>query len=221
MSYPIDFHATRENGVRVLNSSVNPISGASSLLLFSDGTEWDMTAEGFRRSASIYLNGSLHDRGFSDGRIRTFIRRNLDIDQNSVWGGIFIVSELEGIGTREEPGQTRYEITDKTGDIQLIKYVDTLPIVLATSGVNLEAFTIYGFQVHWAYNSTTDNMVIEVSLGTNVGFTDLIEILSYNDSDSPNHSPSITEGVFVQSSTTDDIISYNFDVTSVYKATHL
>lgn len=221
MSYPTDWHATRENGVRVINSTDSPINGPYSLLFYSDGTEWNVTAPGFRRSASIYLNGSLHDRGFSDGRIRTLVRRNLDINQNSVWGGIFLVSEIEGIGTREDPGQTRYEVTDKTGDIQLIKYVDALPTVLATSGVNLDVSTIYGFQVRWAYTNVTDNILITVSLGTNVGFTDLTEILSYNDSNSPNHSPSITEGLFVQTETTDDIMSYNFDVTSVYKATHL
>ncbi len=219
MSYPIDWQATRENGLRVLNSTVNPISGPSSLLLFSDGSEWDSTDVGFRKSASLFLQPT-YDRGYSNGRIQTLIRRNVSTLQTAAWAGIYLGSEREGIGTRADPGESRYEITDRDGDIQLIKYTDAIPETLETSVVSFAVDVVYGFQVRWRYDSSTDSLIIRVFRGTALDFSDLVEIIHYTDNDSPYHL-GVTEGLFAQTDSNTDVVSYTFDTTSIFQSSHL
>ena len=219
MSYPITWKATRENGVKVFNSTVSPLSGGYSLEMSSNGTEWDVTDPGLRKSASIFIKEGAFDRGFIDGRIRTLIRRN-SANQSLAWGGVYIISDQEGIGTAISPGQNRYEITDKDGDISLIKYVGSLPTVLFTSTSTFLQNTIHGFEVKWVYDSLLDELTILVKLGLSVDFSDLSIILQYIDSSSPL-TDTITEGFFVQADQSEDFLSYNFDKTSVFRSIHL
>lgn len=220
MTYPGDWRATHENGVRILTSTDDPLHGASSLLLYSDGSEFDATDTGFRKSASLYLNATRHERGFSDGRLRTLIQRNNATLQSHAWGGIYILSERAGIGTRSDPGESRYEISDQDGFIQLVKFTDALPEVLEVSTHTFESNIPYGFQVRWLYSGLADNLFIEVFLGTSLTFTDLVPIIAYTDADNPHHIAE-TEGLFVQTLATDDVVSYSFDVTSVYISSQL
>lgn len=219
MSYPLQWNATRENGLRVLNSPTDPIHGLSSLLLFSDGSEWDVINIGFRKSASVYLNNTFN-RGYSDGVIRTLIRRNNSTDQGHAWGGIFFVSDREGIGTLSSPGQRRYEVTDKGGFLKIIKYSIGVPTTLYTSSFAFSPNIIYGFQVRWKYFSLLNDLNIEVSLGTSVDFSDLVLLFDYTDSNSPYHL-GVTEGLFVQTLSDTDVVSYTFDATSIYESSHL
>lgn len=218
MAYPIQWASTRENGLRVLNSPVSPITGPSSLLLYSDGTEWNATDLGLRKSASVFIHGgSGIERGFSEGRLRTLIRRNNATSQADAWGGIFIYSEIEGIGLRLSPGQTRYEITDKNGTIRILKYTGGLPTTVANSASTFAPNTIYGFEVRW--NSTGLGLEITVSLGTSPLFIDLLPIISYVDP--TPHTLAVTEGLFVQTQSHDDVVSYSFDTTFLYQVTHI
>ena len=219
MSYPTTWHATRENGVKVFNSTASPLSGGYSLEMSSDGSEWNVTDPGLRKSASIFIKEGSFDRGFIDGRIRTLIRRN-STNQNLAWGGIYIISDQEGIGTRTSPGQNRYEITDKLGNIALIKYVSTIPTVLFTSTSTFIQNTIHGFEVKWVYDGLLDQLTITVKLGLDTNFSDLAIIFEYMDNSSPLTNTE-TEGFFVQADDSGDFLSYNFDKTSVFKSTHL
>ena len=219
MPYPISWKATRENGVKVFNSTVSPLSGGYSLEMSSNGTEWDVTDPGLRKSASIFIKEGAFDRGFIDGRIRTLVRRN-STNQNLAWGGIYIISDQEGIGTSISPGQNRYEITDKSGNIALIKYVGAIPTVLFTSTETFLQDTTHGFEVKWVYDGLLDQLTIIVKLGLAADFSDLSIIFEYMDTSSPL-TDTETEGFFVQATSSDDFLSYNFDKTSVFKSTHL
>jgi hypothetical protein len=140
--------------------------------------------------------------------------------QTNAWGGIFIVSDRAGIGTRNDPGQNRYEISDQGGFIKIVKFTDALPTVLATSTSTFDPNIIYGFQVRWVYDGLVDSMLIEVSVGTALTFSDLSPVLSYVDTDSPHHISS-SEGLFVQTLASGDIVSYSFDTTSIYSSSRL
>ena len=221
MSYPFDWLTIRENGVAVSSSPISPISEGRSLLMFSDGSEWDVTDPGLRKSANVAVNPVLHERGFEDGRIRTFIRRNNATSQARAWGGVFILSDDEdGIGTRVDPGQNRYEISDQDGFITLTKFTDALPEVLFVSVATFDPTIIYGFQVLWNYDSLLDHMYIEVHLGTELDFSDLAPIITFNDEDSP-HFLSVSEGLFVETVSDTDIVSYTFDTTYIWKSDHI
>ncbi len=222
MSYPQNWTTTKENGLQVETSLISPLGGTSSLLLSSGSNEWNMINSGARKSASVYLNASLHPRGFSDGRIRTLIRRNNNTDRDNAWGGIFIFSDsTEGIGTLASLGQNRYEITNKgNGNIKIIKYVNTSATTIATSGTSFLLNTIHSFQVRWERNNVQDTIRIRVSVGTGTNFGNLTQIINYLDDDSPLGIAE-TEGLFVQTATGTDIVSYTFDRTSVYQIIHL
>ena len=220
MSFPLDWDGTRENGLRIINSPISPINGASSLLLFSDGSEWNATNIGVRKSASLFLRNGVHERGFAEGRITTLIRRNVSTPQSNAWGGIYVVSDTEGIGLVASQGQNRYEITDRgDGFIKLIKYTVTFPTTLATSAISFSPGTVYGLQVRWKFNGITNALEFRISLGTALSFSDLSEIIVFTDS-SP-HTNAVTEGLFVQTLSNDDLVSYTFDTTSVFRLIHL
>lgn len=217
MPYPIDWTQLSENGARFVNSEINPLSGGSSLLGQSDGTEWDVTAPGFRQSSSIFLKSPLHERGFSDGKIRTLVRRN-SADQTISWSGIFFLSDRLGIGTRLDPGLNRYEVSDENGSIKIIKVTNGIKSTLLDTGQNFLVDTIYGIDVQWEYDITMTRTLITVKLGTNVDFSDLTTIGTYSDIEDSFNSPhqfSTSEGFFFQNEASGDLVSYNYDKTTI------
>jgi len=216
MPFPLDFSDFSENGARFVNSTVNPLSGGSSLLAESDGTEWDVIFPGFRKSSSIYLHIS-HTRGFSDGKIRTLVRRN-STDQTIAWSGIFFLSDRLGIGTRLDPGLNRYEVSDEDGSIKIIKVTNAIKSTLLDTGQNFLLGTIHGLEVVWEYSASTLRTLITLKLGTNVDFSDLVTIGIFSDiQDSFNtpHQFSNSEGFFFQTDSSDDFVSYNYDKTTI------
>lgn len=216
----VDWSTESENGARFIETTNNPINSANglySLLAQSDGTEWDVIFPGFRKSASVYLKET-YPRGFSDGRIRTLIRRN-SADQGVAWSGIFIMSDRIGIGTRLDPGQNRYEISDEDGTIKVIKVTNAIKSTLFDTGVNFTQDVVYGLNVDWEYDVILDRMLIRVMLGTNLDFSDLTLIGALFDFDP--HQFSTSEGLFFQAESSSDFVSYNYDTTSIFRVTHI
>ena len=221
MPLPIDWSTTTENGARFVNSIPTfSLSGTYSLLGESDGTEWDVEFPGFRKSAAIFLKNPPHPRGFSDGRIRTLIRRNTSF-LPSAWGGIFFLSDRLGIGTRLDPGLNRYEVSDEgSGTIKIIKVTNALKTILFDTGVDFFPDTIFGFEVEWEYNAELLHTVITVKLGLQLDFSDLSTIGTYTDVEDSFNSPhqfSESEGFFFQAESSDDFVSFNFDKTTIFR----
>lgn len=219
MPFPIDWTDESENGARFVNSiPMFSLSGTYALLGESDGTEWDVEFPGFRKSASIYLKNPPHARGFSDGRIRTLIRRNTSFLPDA-WGGIFFLSDRLGIGTRLDPGQNRYEVSDEgDGLVKIIKVENALKTTLATSVISFFPDTIYGLDVEWEYDASLLRTLIVVKIGLQTDFSDLATVMTYSDvQDSFNnpHQFSMSEGFFFQAEDSDDFVSFNFDKTTI------
>jgi hypothetical protein len=210
-----DWKVIKENGLRVEHNTLTPLSGTSSLRMESNGTEFSVTAPGFRKSASIFLHDGFHPRGFSDGRIQTLIRRN-STNQSAAWGGVYILSDREGIGTRLDPGDDRYEITDKDGTIKVIKFVSAVPTILFDTGSNFGLNTIHGFEVDWEFDFDLTVTKIRISLGTNIDFSDLVQIANVVDNTDPLQF-SESEGFFVQAQLDTDFVSYTFDKTTLVR----
>jgi hypothetical protein len=218
MPFPIDWRDESENGARFVNSTpMFQLSGTYSLLGESDGTEWDVEFPGFRKSSSIYLH-PMHNRGFSDGKIRTLIRRNTSFSPDS-WGGIFFLSDRLGIGTRLDPGLNRYEVSDEdNGNIKIIKVTNAIKTTLLDTGIGFFPDTIYGFEVMWEYDITLLRTLIVVKLGLSLDFSDLTTIGTYSDTQDSFNTPhqfSDSEGFFFQAASSDDFISFNFDKTTI------
>ena len=210
----IDWIPTSENGARFVETDQNTLSGPSSLLARSDGTEFDATEIGFRKSAAIYLN-TQHARGFSDGRLRTLVRRDSP-NQSEGWSGIYIMSDRLGIGTRLDPGLNMYQISDEDGTIKIIKVTGGIKTTLLDTLQNFFAGQVYGFEVTWEYDPVPDRTLIEVKLGTNVDFSDLTTIGTFSDITSP-HQFSDSEGIFFQTESHDDLVDYTYDKTSIFR----
>lgn len=224
MPFPTDWTDFSENGARFVNSIPTfSLSGTYSLLGESDGTEWDVTAPGFRKSASIYLH-SMYPRGFSDGKIRTLIRRNTSFLPSS-WGGIFFLSDRLGIGTRLDPGLNRYEVSDEgNGNVKIIKVTNAIKTTLLDTGISFFPDTIYGLEVMWEYDITLTRTLITVKMGLSLDFSDLAVVGTYSDiQDSFNtpHQFSDSEGFFFQADSSDDFISFNFDKTTISRFVHI
>jgi hypothetical protein len=217
----IDWTPETENGARFIETTdnpINPANGPYSLLAESDGTEWDVIFPGFRKSASVYLKKPPHVRGFSDGRIRTLVRRN-SANQSEGWSGIFFLSDRVGIGTRLDPGLNMYQVSDEDSTIKIFKVVGGIKILLFDTGINPVQGTVYGFEVEWEYEVNSDTTTIDVKYGTNIDFTDLALIGSVTDGDSvvSPHQFSLSEGLFFQTESSDDFVSYNYDTTSIFR----
>lgn len=217
---PMNFDWTdeTENGARFVETIDTPINGPWSLLAESDGNEWDVTDFGFRKSASIYLR-DIYPRGFSDGRIRTLAKRS-HINQSEGWSGFFIMSDRLGIGTRLDPGLNMYQISDEDSTIKIIKVTGGIKTTLLDTGVNTALDDIYGFEVLWEYDPIPDRTLIEVRLGTNTDFSDLTLIGTVSDIGDSFNSPhqfSQSEGIFFQTESSDDFVSYKYDTTSIFR----
>lgn len=221
MPFPIDWRDESENGARFVNSTPTfPLSGTYALLGESDGTEWDVEFPGFRKSASIYLH-PMHNRGFSDGKIRTLIRRNTSFSPDA-WAGIFFLSDRLGIGTRLDPGQNRYEVSDEgDGLIKIIKVENAIKTTLASAAFfTFFPDTIFGLEVMWEFDIDLARTLITVKIGGSLDFSDLTTLMTYSDMTDP-HQFSMSEGFFFQANSHDDFISFNFDKTTISRFIHI
>lgn len=225
MALIIDWTRTTENGMRVERSETNPILESSSVLFESLSSEFEAGQEGFRKSGNVILNNS-YEKGFSRGRIRTLWRRNTpSTDQSEGWGGIFIMSDILGIGTRLAPMNSGYQITDKGGTLKVLKFRLSVPFVLHDTGISFPLDTVRGLDVTWRYESEVGRTVLYIKQGSSLDFVDLTTIATVSDfGDSVTGDPvqfSTSEGLFSETLTHDSIASYSFEHTYIYKLTTL
>lgn len=222
MALIINWNRTEENAMRVERSEVSPIEDASSVLFESLAGEFVGGEEGFRKSGSIWLKDTFQ-RGFSKGRMRTLWRRNTpSTDQSEGWGGIYIMSDIDGIGTRLAPMFDGYQITDKDGTLRILKITLSIPTVLFDTGLAFPLDTIKSLEVNWQFQLDNNRTVITVKQGAALDFSDLTTVCTVNDVGDSSNTPvqfSQSEGLFAQTLSHDHVASYSFDTTSIFKVT--
>ena len=223
MALIINWNETEENGMRVEQSDTNPIVETKSVLFESLSGEFESGQETFRKSGSIAMKDTLFSRGFARGRIRTLWRRNsISTDQSEGWGGIYIMSDIEGIGTRIAPMFDGYQISDKSGTLKVFKITLSIPTLLLDTGVSFPLDTIKSLEVIWNFQNDLDRTVITVNQGSALDFSDLTLIGTVNDVGDSSNTPvqfSTSEGLFAQTLSHDHVASYSFDSTSVFRLT--
>lgn len=222
MSLALKWNRTEENRLFVERDDINPIANNSSVLFESLSGEFDVGEEGFRKSGSVWLNNTFQ-RGFSNGRIRTLWRRNSSsTNQSEGWGGIYIMSDIDGIGTRLAPMNDGYQITDKDGTIKVLKFTLSIPTVILDTGILFPLDTVKSLEVTWQFQLDNNRTVITVKQGAALDFSDLTSIGSINDVSDSGNIPvqfSESEGLFAQTLSHDHAVSYSFDNTSISKVT--
>jgi hypothetical protein len=213
----LDWAETKENKMRIDSVSESAISGVYSLRFRSLSTEFTSGEEGFRKSGSIYPRSDLYETGFSDGKIRTLFRMNSS-DPSSAWAGAFFLASAPGIGTRLDETDDMYQVSNKGGTLIIEKFEFTIPTLLLDTGFVISQNAVYGIEVEWEFDIGIESTTIKIRAGTSPEFIDLTLIGSYTDSIHP-HQFSVSEGLFAQTITHDDSLSYTFDKTSVIKVT--
>lgn len=227
MSLEEQWYTTEENGFSIIQSSLHPIQGSHSALFQTLSNEFNSGQEGLRKSASVWLNDTF-ERGFFRGRIRTLWRRNSpSIDQSIGWGGIYFMSNINGIGTTVDSFDG-YQITDKGGTLKVLKFISGTPTILKNTSEVLPLDTIRSLEVTWRSEPENFRTLITVRSGSLSNFSDLTEFCFISDMELSESSSggslgsapiqfSQSEGLFSQTINHDHIASYSFDSTSIYK----
>ena len=213
MPFLIDWQTEYENGMSVRESIDSPLQGISSLRFFTDETLF--TDEEFRKSGSVCLRESRYPtKGFSNGRIRTLIRRS-STDQATGWSGIYCMCDRENIGTRLDPAENMYQVTDKDGSIRILKTVNSITTQVASLGSNIPLNATRAFEVEWNLSANSARLSIIVRLGTVLDFSGMTLVGAYTDT-----APllvAVSEGLFAQTTEGTDTVDYRYDATKVIR----
>lgn len=219
----LDWRQAQENIMRVETVDVNPISMDTSLRMESLTSEFVVGQDPFRKTGAVWMREDLYPIGFSDGKIRTLLRMDTIDSVNTAdptvgWGGIFFLTSAVGIGTFFDATNQMYQVSNRGGTIKVDKFDFTVPTTILDTGVSLTPGQVYGIEVYWEYNFANNCTKIRVYLGTDPNFLDLTMIGTFNDVLDSVNTPyqfSMSEGLFAQTATGTDFVSFTFDRTTV------